>query len=90
MLLPPLSIKPQLLTNDQSNAFRQQKRNDGRKNVSDPLVVPSQRPTREAPKDSTKVPTMPFRVVEQMKKKNVNISMWDFVAAIPMQKKLLQ
>ncbi len=33
---------------------------------------------------------MPFSVVEKMKKTNVNISMWDVVATIPMQKKLLQ
>ena len=33
---------------------------------------------------------MPFSVVEQMKNTNVNISMWDAIATIPMQKRLLQ
>ena len=33
---------------------------------------------------------MPFSVVEKMKKTNVNISMWDAIATIPMQKRLLQ
>ena len=76
--------------NDQSNAFQQQRQNNGKKGVSDPPVVPSQPPTSVAPKASTKVPTRPFSVVEQMKKTNVNISMWDVVATIPMQKRLLQ
>ena len=33
---------------------------------------------------------MPFSVVEKMKKTNVNICMWDVVATLPMQKRLLQ
>ena len=43
-----------------------------------------------APKASTKAHNAPFSVVEQMKKTNVNIPMWDVVATIPMQRRLLQ
>jgi hypothetical protein len=76
-------------TNDQSNTFHQQRQNHGKKDASDPQVTPSQPPTIVAHKASTKEPTMPFNMVEKMKKTNVNISMWDFVATIPMQKRLL-
>ena len=52
--------------------------------------MPSQPLINAAPKDSTKISNAPFNVVEHMKKTNVNISMWDVVATIPMQKRLLQ
>ena len=42
------------------------------------------------PKASTKAPNASFSVVELMKKRNINISMWNVVATIPMQKRLLQ
>ena len=43
------------------------------------------------PKDLVKeVSAPPFNVVDQMKKTNVNISIWDVVATIPSQKKLLK
>lgn len=76
--------------NDQSNTLQQQRQNNSRKDVSDPHVVPSQSATNAAPKVSTKLPTMPFSVVEKMKKTNVNISMWDAISTISMQKWLLQ
>ena len=72
------------VVNDQSNTFQQQRGNNGRKDVSDPSVVPSQPPTSASPKASTKGSTMSFSVVEKMKKTNVNMSMWDFFATIPM------
>lgn len=74
----------------QANTFQQQRQDDRRKDVSDPQVVPSQPLSNTAPRVPTKVSSAPFSVVEQMKKTNVNISMWDVVPTIPMQKKLLQ
>ena len=55
-----------------------------------PQVVPSQPPTHVVPKASTRVANASFSVVEKMKKKNVNISMWDAIATIPMQNRPLQ
>ncbi len=43
-----------------------------------------------APKVSTKIPNAPLSVVEKMKKTNISISMWDAIATIPMQKRMLQ
>jgi hypothetical protein len=77
------------VVNDQSNTLQQQRKNNGRKDISDPQVVPSQSPTIVAPKASAKVSNTPFNVVKKMKKTNVNISMWDVVTTIPMQNRLL-
>ena len=76
--------------NDQANAFRQQKQSNSRGDTNDPKVIPTQPPTHAAPKASTITPNASFNVVEKMKKTNVNISMWDVVAIVPMQKRLLQ
>ena len=80
----------QTTANQQENTFQQQRQNNNRKDASDPQIVPSQPLVNAAPKASTKVSNAPFNVVEQMKKTNVNILMWDAVATIPMQKRLLQ
>ena len=58
--------------------------------MNSPQVIPSQPPIHVAPKASTRAHNTSFNVVDQMKKTNVNISMWDVVATIPIQKKLLQ
>lgn len=73
-----------------ANSSQQQRHNYSREGVNDPQVVPSQLPTHAAPKFPAKAPNASFSVVEKMKRKNVNISMWNFVATIPSQKKLLQ
>ena len=54
--------------------------------MNNPQVVPPQAYTYRA---STKTSNASFGVVDQMTKANVNISMWDVVASIPSQKKLL-
>jgi hypothetical protein len=73
-----------------TNASQQQRKNDSRGDVGVPQVVPSQPSTHETPKVSTKAPNASLGVVDQMKKTNVNISMWDVVSTIPSQKRLLQ
>lgn len=55
--------------------------------MNDPQAVSSQPSTSRA---STKASNASFSVVDQMRKTNVNISMWDVVATIPSQKRLLQ
>ena len=55
--------------------------------MNDPQAVPSQPSTSRA---STKASNASFSVVDQMRKTNVNISMWDAMATIPSQKRLLQ
>ena len=57
--------------------------------MNGPQVIPTQPPTHAVPKASAKAPNASFNVVEQMKKKNVHISMWDVITTIPMQKRLL-
>lgn len=55
--------------------------------MNNPQVVPPQASTSRA---SIKTSNVSFSVVDQMRKTNVNISMWDVVATIPSQKRLLQ
>jgi hypothetical protein len=78
------------LENQQASAFQLQGTDSRKKDATDPQIVPSQPLTNAAPKVSTKVSNAPFNVVEKMKKTNVNISMWDAIATIPIQRRLLQ
>ena len=48
--------------------------------MNNPQVVTSQ---ASASKASTKTSNASFSVLDQMRKTNVNISMWDVVATIP-------
>ena len=58
--------------------------------MNDPQVIPSQLCVHATPKFPIKAPNASFSVVEKMNRKSVNISMWDVVATIPSQKRLLQ
>ena len=53
-------------------------------------VIPPQPPIHVVPKVSTRASNKSFSIVFQMKKIDVNISMLDIVATIPMQKRRLQ
>ena len=68
-----------------TNVPWQQRQNNSKGDVNDHQVVPSQSST---PRASTKASNEYFSVVDQIRKTNLNIYMWDIVAT-PSQKRLL-
>ena len=81
------TISQQHNTKQPTNFPWKKRQDESKGDVNEPQVVPSQPSTSRA---STKASNASFSVVDKMRKKNVKISMWDFVATIPSQMKLLQ
>lgn len=78
------------LMDAQSNFAAQQKKDMGNKKSTEPQTAHFHSSVPIAPKALTKEISTPLNIVDQMKRTVVNISIWDVVASIPSQKKLLQ